>query len=375
MIPGLDGLRGIAFLLIFLVHTDFINFGWAGVQLFFVLSGFLITGILVDMKRGLPQGAYFIKFYGRRFLRIFPLYYFYLAFAFILSIALFNFGALSKKMELFWQHLPYALTFTYNFFYVVAKEPSMLLSHFWTLSVEEQFYVFWPLLIFLTPEKSYRKLFLGAIAFGVLFRVGFTLACQVFSFSFAQGGVAHAVYPLTLSHMDAFGMGAYLSLNKIPKSTRQFTVLTFLVPAIGFAANYLATGSAAPIHTLGYPYLMENAYQFIWGYVLLNYWFMVTIDAVVRENLFRRVLTWKPLAYLGKISYGLYVYHLGTIFLIYRLVGPLVKFPPPWPHLTLAVLEFAVTLGLASLSYRFLEKPLLNFKDKYFALPKEVHGN
>ncbi len=59
MIPGLDGLRGIAFLLIFFVHTDYINFGWVGVQLFFVLSGFLITGILVDMRRALPGGEVF----------------------------------------------------------------------------------------------------------------------------------------------------------------------------------------------------------------------------------------------------------------------------------------------------------------------------
>ena len=78
MIPGLDGLRGIAFLLVFALHTDYLQVGWVGVQLFFVLSGFLITGILLDMKKSLPPREYFSKFYGRRFLRIFPLYYFYL---------------------------------------------------------------------------------------------------------------------------------------------------------------------------------------------------------------------------------------------------------------------------------------------------------
>ena len=78
MIPGLDGLRAIAFILVFGIHTDYLGFGWTGVQLFFVLSGFLITGILLDMKADLPSKGYFVKFYGRRFLRIFPLYYFYL---------------------------------------------------------------------------------------------------------------------------------------------------------------------------------------------------------------------------------------------------------------------------------------------------------
>src|SRR5512139_1631391 len=79
MIPGLDGLRAIAVLLVFASHADLVSIGWMGVQLFFVLSGFLITGILLDMKASLPVGEYFVKFYGRRFLRIFPLYYFYLA--------------------------------------------------------------------------------------------------------------------------------------------------------------------------------------------------------------------------------------------------------------------------------------------------------
>lgn len=373
MIPGLDGLRGIAFLLIFFVHTDYINFGWVGVQLFFVLSGFLITGILVDMKRGLPQGAYFIKFYGRRFLRIFPLYYFYLLLALALSFLLFNLGVLAPKMKVFWEHLPYAFAFVYNFYWMGAREPSMLLNHFWSLSVEEQFYIFWPLFIFLTPEKSYKKLFLGAILFGFLFRVAFTVAYQVHPF--VRQGAAHGLYPLTLSHMDAFGMGAFLSQYKFRNSTKQFALLTVLVPLIGFAAQYFSTGNLGPLHALGYPYLMENAYQFIWGYSLLNYWFAVTIDAVARENLFQRVLTSRPLAYIGKISYGLYVYHLGIIFLIYRLLGPSINLPPPWTKFTLALVEFAATFVAASLSYRFLEKPFLNFKDKYFALPKGIRGN
>jgi peptidoglycan/LPS O-acetylase OafA/YrhL len=374
MIPGLDGLRGIAFLLIFFVHTDYINFGWAGVQLFFVLSGFLITGILVDMKRSVPGGQFFLKFYGRRMLRIFPLYYFYLALAVVLSILLFNLGALTKKMDVFWEHLPYALTFTYNFFYVVAKEPSMLLSHFWTLSVEEQFYVIWPLLIFLTPEKHFKKLFLGAIAFGLLFRLGFTLVYEVHPMTFVVNGVAHGLYPLTFSHMDAFGMGALLSQFKFPKSTKQFAVLSVVLPIIGFTANYLSTGSIGPWHGLGFQYLMDNAYQFIWGYSLLNYWFAVAIDAVAREGMFQRVLASKPLTYLGKISYGLYVYHLGVIFLIYRLLGPQINLPNPVTKFLLMLLEFAATFAVASLSYRYLERPILNLKDKYFPLPKEARG-
>lgn len=78
MIPGLDSLRAVAYLLVFFFHVNYLELGWIGVQFFFVLSGFLITGILLDMMKFLPYGGYFIISYGRRFLRIFPLYYFYL---------------------------------------------------------------------------------------------------------------------------------------------------------------------------------------------------------------------------------------------------------------------------------------------------------
>src|SRR5829696_6158250 len=101
MIPGLDGLRAIAFLLVFALHTDYLQIGWVGVSLFFVLSGFLITGILLDMKKSLSSREYFVKFYGRRFLRIFPLYYFYLAVTALVTTWLISVPFRPKYMQLF----------------------------------------------------------------------------------------------------------------------------------------------------------------------------------------------------------------------------------------------------------------------------------
>jgi peptidoglycan/LPS O-acetylase OafA/YrhL len=94
MIAGLDGLRAVAFLIVFFFHTRNLPFGWLGVQLFFVLSGFLITDILLKMKEKLPRREFFAKFYGRRFLRIFPLYYFYLI---LLAALIFLLPALDLK--------------------------------------------------------------------------------------------------------------------------------------------------------------------------------------------------------------------------------------------------------------------------------------
>jgi len=171
VIPGLDGIRAIAFLLVFSVHTDYVYIGWVGVQLFFVLSGFLITDILLRMKDTLRAGGYFKKFYGRRFLRIFPLYYFYLLIMFIVTAALIFYGYRINYMRLYQDQLPYALAYIYNFFNAspAYNGESWLVGHLWSLSVEEQFYLAWPLLIFLTPKKRLKKLFVGAIPGGAAF--------------------------------------------------------------------------------------------------------------------------------------------------------------------------------------------------------------
>src|SRR5512147_1522059 len=116
MIPGLDGLRAIAFLLVFALHTDYLQIGWVGVSLFFGLSGFLITCILLDMKKALASNQYFLKFYGRPFLRIFPLYYFYLLLVVILPTWLISIHYHPRYMATAQGQIKYAFAYIYNFF-------------------------------------------------------------------------------------------------------------------------------------------------------------------------------------------------------------------------------------------------------------------
>ena len=121
--------------------------------------------------------------------------------------------------------------------------------------------------------------------------------------------------------------------------------------------------------SLGYPLLLPNTYQFIWGYTLLNYFFAITIYSVVKHGLFNRFLEWRPLRYLGKISYGLYVYHFPVMWFAIRVrdFGVVDPFAKP----VIALISFIGTLLVASLSYKYLEKPLLNLKDSFFALKPE----
>jgi peptidoglycan/LPS O-acetylase OafA/YrhL len=249
MIYGLDGLRAIAFLLVFFFHTDYLEFGWVGVQLFFVLSGFLITGILIKMKQNLSPGDYFVKFYGRRLLRIFPLYYFYLILMLGVTTFLVYNGYKPSVMKLFQTQLPYALGYIYDFHYAsVDYRHLYFLVHFWSLSVEEQFYIFWPLIIFLTPEKYRKGVLTGIIFLGPLFRILVTLAYKYSLLSFLNQTLPMAVYPLPFNHIDAFGLGAFIACYPIPKAKLQVIGLTFLLPLSAFFWQYLASGFGVSIH-------------------------------------------------------------------------------------------------------------------------------
>lgn len=367
MIPGLDGLRAVAFFLVFLCHTNYLDVGWVGVVLFFVLSGFLITGILIDMKESLPTKAYFIKFYGRRFLRIFPLYYFYLFMMMGVAFGLYSIGYRQNRMLEYFEHVPYALSYIYNFFTASSlyKGPSYFITHFWSLSVEEQFYVFWPMIILLTPKTAYKKLFIACIVLGPLFRMGLSYLYNHHTFAILGSNPAAGIYSLPFSHIDAFGFGAFISQYRIPRARQQFWILLIALPIIGFTTQYIATGDFGTLTGLGFPFPIANGYKQVWGYSLLNYFFAVTIYAVAREGLFNHFLELKWMRHLGKTSYGLYVYHFGLIFFAGRIRDVMSVTYDQAQFLT-AALALVGTILLASLSFKYIEKPILNLKDKYF---------
>jgi peptidoglycan/LPS O-acetylase OafA/YrhL len=374
MIPGLDGLRAVAFLLVFALHTDYLQVGWIGVQFFFVLSGFLITSILLDMKKSLPPREYFFKFYGRRFLRIFPLYYFSLLLMSGLAVWLTSASYHVNYMKLFFDQARYAVLYVYDFFFATnIVKNHYFLDHFWSLSVEEQFYIFWPLLILLIPEKALKKLAISFIVLGPVFRLLLLLIHQSGEFRFLAGPVEWFVYPLPFSHIDAFAFGAYISRYPLPKAKKQFFLLLGILPVIGYATQYLATGNIGEISAFGFPIFLGNGYQFVWGYSLLNYFFAVTICAVAREGMFLRFLDSKPMQYLGKISYGLYVYHFPVIWFAATVRD--LGFSASVTRALTALITFVVTLLLATASYYLIEKPVLNLKDRFFSLKRTQKQN
>jgi peptidoglycan/LPS O-acetylase OafA/YrhL len=372
MIPGLDGLRAVAILLVFFLHADYVYIGWVGVQLFFVLSGFLITNILLRMKESESAKDYFKKFYGRRFLRIFPVYYFYLAVMFAIASVLIYLDYHKSYMQLFQGQVPYAIAYVYNLFNAshTYSGESRLIGHMWSLSTEEQFYIFWPLILFLTPKKNLKKLLLAAVFVGPLFRLGITLLYRFTEVSFLYSKMGIVIYVLPFSQIDAFALGAMITQFKFPKARLQFFVLLVLLPVAGLVTQYYSTGALDTYSALGYLFPLQfDGLKQVWGYFGLNYLFALLIYLVVKEKMFLRVLESKAMRYIGKISYGLYIYHYAVIWFVARIRDFGLQESVAKP-LTL-VISAAVTFLLASASYKYLEKPILDLKERYFPLRPE----
>ena len=387
-IKGLDGLRAVAFLLVFFFHVNWLPFGWVGVQLFYVLSGFLITGILTEMKPVLSGGMYFVKFYGRRFLRIFPLYYFYLLAIWLIVRLMESFHFKTSTTELFHDHFPYALAYFYNFFmatkYFVGT--SVFLSHFWSLAVEEQFYIVWPLLILLTPQKKQKHVFIGIILLSTLFRLVTLMWASTHSMGFLQHDPNLLVYVLPFSHIDAFALGALLTVIKIPRARTQIKILLVSLPILGVLSTLLslqnstglpllkiissiiASGDTNLLFNFGFPLLLADSYKAVWGYAAINYLFTLLIQGVAFEGWLNRILESQLMRYLGRISYGLYVYHFAIIWFVSVPFGFSNLTPLPFAPAAGALI---LTTLVASLSYRWLEKPLIDLKDKFFAVPAQ----
>ncbi len=369
-IKGLDGLRGIAFLMVFFFHIHWAQWGWPGVQLFFVLSGFLITGILLDMKENLPARPYFIKFYGRRILRIFPLYYFYLAAMWLLTTWALSVNFHPEPMRVYQNELPFALAYLYDFYFALDRYiPSYFLTHFWTLAVEEQFYLAWPLFIFLLPKKYYQKAFWLVVFLSPALRLLTYFLHGLDSFSFLRDDVSLVVYSLPFTHLDAFALGALLTqIKRIPTAKTVFIVSIVLLPLLGLFTDYLAEGKwkDASLAALGYPITLPYGYKFLWGYSFINIVSALLMYGVVRHGWAARLLEWRPLRYLGKISYGLYVYHFGLVWLMATLFGHTIT-QPFSPLLALATL--LLTIAIAAASFHLMEKPLIDLKDRFFDIP------
>lgn len=364
MYRGLDSFRALAFLAVFAFHSHLLSVGYLGVQAFFVLSGFLLTPILVDMKEQLNRRSFFVNFYGRRFLRIFPLYYLYVIVVLIICIILASSKDYShiENVNLFLKQLPWTLTYTYDFFHATSSwQPTSFVAHFWSLAVEEQFYFVWPALIWVVNKKYLKNFLLTTIFIGP----GLRLLCAAIYKSGELPFLVHPIdlfiYVLPFTYVDAFAFGGYFALYQKSDKTNLPTIgMLYLAILLGYLAQYRASGQVDFL-SFGYSEFMKD--QFIFGYSIINLVFAKTLIQIKDGKFFPLLMDNPFLSYLGKISYGLYVFHNPLIWLIFFINPSLSRF-------TIAFISILLTIGISSLVYELYEKNFLRLKDRYF--PKNL---
>lgn len=352
--PALDGLRGVAILLVVFLHNfgfmSYFFFGWLGVDLFFVLSGFLITEILLNT---VGQKNFLKNFYVRRVLRIFPLFYLVLV---ICLLILPNITCLGLNADYYTKNQFWLWTYLQNWLYVF-KEPygDKLLLHTWSLAVEEQFYLVWPVLILLFRKPKY----LLAVMMAILL---VTCISRYVVWTYKVEDLAYSSL-YTFTRIDGLCIGSMVALlQKVnPQFLKKNTlIIVLLMAAVNFGFYFINHQSGFTL-----PYLAFAGYTtFAVLFGLLVY------EAVAGESkIIQALFNNRPLKFFGRISYGLYVYHWPVYILLF-------DFSRNWivnrqlcsfraAELSSGIFVTVVAVLVSMISFRYFEKPFLKLKDRF----------
>ncbi|MGF6781625.1 acyltransferase family protein [Paraburkholderia sp. GAS334] len=328
--PSLDGLRAVAIAAVFVYHFSFsaLPGGWAGVDIFFVLSGYLITTILaneidstgrVDLK----------QFYFNRFLRLAPAFACLLAFMALRAVTTADGAHRQSILESIGITAVYMMNWNRAFSWFGQD----ILGHTWSLSMEEQFYIVWPLLLLLIHRKHAIRWTMSLIVVITVWRVHLALS----------GADPERTYNGFDTHADPLFIGCTLALFKPGKRLARLAQRTAVLPVLGIAAILATVG------------LRTLAAQTI-GLTLAALCTAWIITAALEDGWLKRTLSLRPLVYTGKISYGLYLWHYPIIRMIHAHVHL-----PSMLTLPLALLSYPV----AAISFWYVEKRFLKLKARY----------
>lgn len=349
--PELDGARSLAFLIVFVSHTfpqgvefwskklgpwlgawahGIIHGGRFGVDLFFALSAYLITEILLREQH--KSGTIDVKaFWMRRILRIWPLY-----FTFVLT-ALLVAPRVMRVEELSGNYKVAFLLFAGNWAIALFGWQQSTLMHLWSVSVEEQFYLTWPLVMRWLPPRRF------VIVTAALIPI--SIAVRVYLIKTRGDGEGPHVWTNTLGHLDPIAMGALLAValkGRSPSIRAPFGHLLAATGAFGLAAlsRYDVLYKT--------PWMGALAYTWIAAACILV---LVGVMAMGPQS----VLATRAPVYIGKVSYGAYVFHLFFARLVQQRIA----------HPATPLVVFALTMAAAAVSYRYLETPFLRIKDRF----------
>ena len=369
--PALDGLRGLAVVLVLGCHAALLTrgsiqgitahlvdvvlgAGWIGVDLFFVLSGFLITGILLQTKE---SPVYYKSFFARRFLRIFPLYYLLIILTVAWHSALFNNVGITSL-----------LLFYYNWEAVRLGHHLHDVNSFWSLAVEEQFYVLWPTVVLFLKRKALIQLSIAGMLIALVLRLIILPRSTVFQ----------DAYYLTPCRMDALFLGALLAIwhtdPAVWKRVQRFAVLIAGIAMAGLLFILLWTGHFYDFVTPTNMGHLRHSSMLVLGpgCTLLAILFgMLLVECTGQGRVFR-IFSWWPLRRIGKYSYGMYMLHwLIMQILNKRILGHIGYLPFDAAGIINFVLLLAFSYAGAYISFQVFERHFLRLK-RYF--PATIEG-
>ena len=338
--PQLDGFRAIAVILVLLVHSGFFlfNAGWIGVPIFFVLSGFLITRILLNAK---TSQHYFRAFYSRRILRIFPIYYLVLFFCLAWGITM------KSNVSQFYYYVFYMQSFTISH-NVQPPFCNGLMGHTWSLSVEELFYLVWPAVIYFFSRKQLISL---------------CVLLSLFSFSYKIIQIFYGTEQTALlsgaGNLDCLMAGSFLSLyvcsgqRSFAQTQRKWLILILVLTLSLIGAQYFQFPTKILFLC---KILLSVSTAWLSFFVIL---FFVSKQQHSPE--ISRFFSNRVLIYIGKISYGLYLYHM----LIYRFISScLFHYKMSLDPIFELFLKISITFLVSVISWHLIEKPLLSLKER-----------
>ncbi len=335
--PGLDGLRCLSIVLVVTYHVGGLSWGlvrrgYLGVTLFFAISGFLITSLL--LREVEEHGAISLRrFYARRSLRIFPLYYAVLL-AYVVLTALFE-KAPEVRAE-FFGNVPSFLTYTSNWFVPAVHDRRITFYFAWSLATEEQFYLLWPAAIRVGHRRGAVAFMAGLLAISLLARGG-VIAGWLDGTALPVRILASISPPICLGSLAAYAV----------RSPTGFAVLHRVLgrrwaPPLLMAAVLVGIG------------VERTPMVLLWPLVVA----LVVACCLSTDDPLRPVLTWAPVRFVGTISYGIYLLHMLVVGLVRRAL-PGAGFRVQWP---LALLG---SILLASLSFRYFERWFLQLKERF----------
>ncbi len=354
-------------------HCGLAPFGWSGVWLFYVISGFVIARNFYSSSYVSEGPSAYLAFMKRRFVRIVPVYAFYILVCTTILVA----GGQSLALR----DLPFLASFTFNWQMIFSLWPNpnspSFFGHLWTLSVEEQFYILFPLLFIGLSRPKFVRAILVLAALGPVVRLAYSILLSVHS-SDAEWK-AFAIYASSFAHFDAFLLGAVVAhfepqIKKTPSIFRM-VLATAMAMSLAYTVTYVMINRAQGATGIDqfrdiYSGVLFGQGREVFVYLSVNLIAVAAVMAAALQKPLLRAVSRAPVVFIGAISYSAYVYHALVLWVIAETVQHPAAFTLA-PRILWFAIAWLATVCLAALSYRYLEQPILR---RWSPSPKAPRG-